>query len=190
MYLHEVVLTTEYPLERIWAETWSEIWSRQTKKSVFQLKYDTQNNRDWLTSKRFLLNVTNFLCILDPNPSVSKHFFSAVLFGKESVYPHIFRPIQRQKENTKGKFGSGIIVMQKTCLSLFFQRYRSKLSALSITLAFSVIARIVCVTGHVSRRFDISTFILSHSRSLAWWIDSNTFHIHGLDTSTARSWTL
>ena len=61
-------------------------------------------------------------------------------------------------------------VMQKTCLSLFFQRYRSKLSALSITLVFSVqvvIAWIVCVTGNVSRRLDISTFILFYSRSLA-----------------------
>ena len=75
-----------------------------------------------------------------------------------------------QKENTKGKSGSGIIVMQKTSLSLVFQRFGSKLSALSSTLFCSVqiaIARIVCVTGHVSWRLDISTFILFYSRSLA-----------------------
>ena len=113
MYLHEVFLTTEYPLERIWAETWSEIWSRQKKNQYSNWNtLHRQKNRDWLTSKCFLLSITQFPCIFDPgrtrvSQSISLQPFSSAkktssfhfvevltkLILSCYRYPNIFVPI-------------------------------------------------------------------------------------------------
>ena len=61
---------------------------KKKKKSVFQLKYATPAEEQRLAYFKMLSFEYNHVPMHFrslPNPSVSKHFFAAVFFGKENV---------------------------------------------------------------------------------------------------------